>query len=333
MSNIIFNKPIKYREICEMMEDEEKKGGKDRKYQLIKWQKKYEIEKNKTWYIIKREYSEREKFLISNSDKFTANIELILLNQIKNSGDTQTIMTYKDIFERLSMINSNYYKAKYKDFNLFLNQILYEHRKELCYYGSEEEKKDREKEVSKNMRKYFWRANNILKEIIHNSLESMQKRDLIIFSRAFRLIKTTNITNDKGELITIVEKRHNSTPEEDSKILGIIDRVKKEMGDKQLFFMTNVEKNKYYSRIDEIVNEELGYNHCHEAIRIIMSESALQRDLIKIDFISDAKMLLNIKTFNKMMTNSEINNLMPTKQVEIFSNEFIKNGNYDLGSH
>lgn len=324
-----YNEPMKYKEICEQMGDEKAQGGRNKKFQLANWRKKYEIEKNGTWYIIKREYTEREQFLISNADKFTANIELILLNQIKITNESQIVMTYKEIFERSSMINSKYYKAKYKDFNLFLNQILYEHSKELCYYGSEEDKIGRKQEISNNMRKYFWRTNNLLKEIIHTSLESMQKRDLIIYSRAFRLIKIVKTINDKGEPIEVIEK-HNSTLSEDSKILSIIDRVKKENNDTPIFYMSTEEKRKYYERIDELVYEELGYNHCHEAVRIVMSESALQRDLIKKDFIADAKLLLNKKTLNKLITNNELNNLMPTNQVEIFSNEFIKNGNYDL---
>lgn len=108
MSNIIFNKPIKYREICEMMGDKEKKGGKDRKYQLIQWQKKYEIEKNKTWYIIKRELTLDEQ----------DNLKSILIKD-KKMRFAFNVKKYKDKHKSGIYIiqNGNYvYIGQTKDF-------------------------------------------------------------------------------------------------------------------------------------------------------------------------------------------------------------------------
>lgn len=314
MNDIIFNEPLKYKQICELMDDEEKKGGNNRKKQLDKWKKTYEIEKNGMYYYIKREYTDEEKFFITNNDKFTANIELILLNQIMNSGKTQVTLTHREILENLCMVNPNYYKAKYKEFNSYLMDILNEYKRELAYWGNQDDKHKKEKEVENNMRTYFWKTNNLFKQIINNSLESMQKRDLIIYSRSFKL---TKVYED------YIETRV-TTPEEDSKILGIIDKVKKEMGDKPLFFMTFKEKGHYYDRIDELVLKEFGYDHCHDATRIIVAENAIKRDLEKIGIIKNAKKLLNQKTTNKMIESKELKKLMPIPQIEIFSHKFIE---------
>lgn len=50
----------KYKDICALFGDNKASGGKDREAQLRKWQKKYEIDKVGTRYIIKRELNEKD---------------------------------------------------------------------------------------------------------------------------------------------------------------------------------------------------------------------------------------------------------------------------------
>lgn len=315
MNEIIFNQPLKYSEICNMFNEEKENGGKSRKLQLDKWQKEYEIEKDGRSYIIIREYTDTEKYLLKNDKKFTINIERILLNKIKTSGNTQITLTYKEIFESLNVVNKDYYKAKYKEFYVYLNHILIEHKKELKYYDFLPDAYEKREMIEKDMRNYFFKTNNILKKMVKDALESMQKRDLIIYSRSFKLIK-----KHKDYVET-----HCTTLKEDSIILDIIDEAKKEVEDKKLFFMNREEKDKYYKKIDELVFERLGYNHCHDAIRLVISEKALERDLSKIEEVGMSKRILNQGTFNKLNNSKELEGLMPKPHFKVFNKEFIKN--------
>lgn len=315
MNDIIFNEPLKYSDVCEMFNEEKVNGGKSRKLQLDKWQKEYEIEKNGRNYIIIREYTDKEKYLLKNDKKFTINIERILLNKIKVSGNTQITLTYKEIFEGLNVVNKDYYKAKYKEFYSYLNHILIDHKKELKYYEFLPDAEYKRETIEKDMRNYFFKTNNILKKMVKDALESMQKRDLIIWSRSFKLIR-----KHKNYVET-----HCTTLEEDSIILDIIDEAKREINDKGLFFMNKEEKEKYYKIIDELIFEKLGYDHCHDAVRLVMSEKAIERDLNKIEEVGMSKRILNKGTFNKLNNSKELESLMPKPHFQVFNEEFIKN--------
>ncbi len=119
MGNIIFNQPLKYREICEMMEDKQVKSTNSKKAQLKKWQLKYEIIKDKTWYTILRKLSpDEEKQMLKEKsyllkykykplfDKYNKNSDVIDCDFACNHGGV-----YKFQYENIVYIGqtNNFY--------------------------------------------------------------------------------------------------------------------------------------------------------------------------------------------------------------------------------
>lgn len=305
------NEKLTYKELCLELKENELQGGRQRTTQLKKLSQSYEIEKIDKKYIIKREYTKEEKIMLDNNGKFTIYIKELLLNRIKNQNNkTQISMSYREIFEGLAMVNENYYKAKYNEFNIYLDQILDEYKIMKTYNTFDDTGTDI---IEHNMRLYFYKSGKLLREIIGNSLKSMQKNDLIIYSRTFLLIKKVD---------GIVHKKYTS-PEEDSKILGIIDIVKSEFNDTPIFYLSYCDRTKYYDRINEEVKRIFNYDFCFDAVRIILSVSAIQRDLLKAKEIILNKQKLNKNVQNKFTNSKEMNDLVPQNQIQIFNNKFI----------
>ena len=73
-----YNQPLKYKEICKEMDDEVYSGhGSSRIHQFKRWQKEYEIEKVKTYYFVKRQLTDEEKYIKLNEGKLTDIIKKI----------------------------------------------------------------------------------------------------------------------------------------------------------------------------------------------------------------------------------------------------------------
>lgn len=324
-NEIIYNQPMKYKEICEMFEDEflESRGNK-RANQLKRWNKKYLVTKNKTFYTIERPLTEEELEIVNNEDTFVANIERILLNEIKINGTGyQAVLTNKELFEKLKLVNDKYYKAKFKEFYNYLNKIIIDNHNLFGYNGNKERKGSSYLQAEKELQTYFYETNGLLRTLVFDCLKSLQRKDLIIYSKSFKLTKTETFKNEDGEDINFTQS-YITTPEEDSIILGIIDDVKKEMNiTGSLHFLTSIKKKEYYNKIDELIKERFDYEHCHEAVRIILSEKAIKRDLNRLELIINSKKSNNKKSVNKINSSKVLNNKMSTKRIECFTRELI----------
>lgn len=188
---ITFNQPMKYKEICEMFGEEEKKGTRSRTFQLKKWQNKYEIEKNKTFYTVIRELSPDEVKMVTNHGKYLTNFEnfliLYLSNEAKN-GKKSTILTNRNILELSSMVNPNYFKGKnafynyIEDFDFYINDKDLPQGKE-CYY--------KQGKILDESHIFFSASLRLLKRIVNDCLDSLAKQSLILKNKTFVCYKNT----------------------------------------------------------------------------------------------------------------------------------------------
>lgn len=111
---IEFNKEISYKDLCEMLNEKEVTGGTNRDRQLCRMNKEYEVEKvRRGKYIIKRQRSETEIKLNSDKQNYSRYLQAILLNMIAENPSVEMIFTYRQIREKLMMVNSKYFPVKY----------------------------------------------------------------------------------------------------------------------------------------------------------------------------------------------------------------------------
>lgn len=111
---IKFNEEIKYKELCQMLNEKEVAGGTNREKQLTRLNKKYVIEKvGRGKYIIKRCRTEEEIKLNNDKKNYSNYLQATLLNMIANNPEIEMIFTYRQIRENLMMVNSKYFPVKY----------------------------------------------------------------------------------------------------------------------------------------------------------------------------------------------------------------------------
>lgn len=182
---IVFNKPMKYKEICKMFGDEEKKGTKSRTLQLQKWQNKYEIEKNKTFYTVIRELLPEEVKIVTNHGKYLTNFENFLILHLSNEakqGKKSTVLTNRNILELSSMVNPNYFKGKnafynyIEDFDFYINDKDLPQGKESFY---------KQGKITDESYIFFSASLRLLKRIVNNCLDSLEKQSLILKNKTF----------------------------------------------------------------------------------------------------------------------------------------------------
>lgn len=97
MGDILFNEPLKYKQLSELMNEEPSQGGRNRTLQLNRWKQFYEIEKiDNNKYIIKREYGEQEQINNLPEIKRLKLKSFIVPKELENSSGVYKIQ-YKNI--------------------------------------------------------------------------------------------------------------------------------------------------------------------------------------------------------------------------------------------
>ena len=108
------NKEISYKDLCKIFGEKPVSGGNNRDKQLMRFQKKYEIEKvGRGKYTITREKSKEEVQLNSDKEQYSKYLQAVMLNMIANSESVSTVYTYRQLRENLFMVNSKYFPVKY----------------------------------------------------------------------------------------------------------------------------------------------------------------------------------------------------------------------------
>lgn len=112
MQQIIYNKPLKYKELVEVLQLDHKKGG-NRVNQISQISRKYHIEKYGTYYIIVNELNQLEKITATPRLKFQDYIIPLVYTYMHigkyESGKT---ITKGNMLKDLCMINDNFYAVK-----------------------------------------------------------------------------------------------------------------------------------------------------------------------------------------------------------------------------
>lgn len=298
----------KYKDICALFGDNKATGGKDRATQLEKWQKKYEIDKVGTRYIIQRELSPEEIQLIGNHGKFTTYIQAMLVWLLGQQESHEVRMGYKDIFEFMHIVNQRYYSVKYGA-----------ERLEYMYEAASETESNPD-EINDYLEAFYESSNRSLKRMVRESLESMSKRNLIIYSKSYRLFKRVYVQETKSWKV----EKHECTDEEVSAILRMYIETMKKFNVKEerfIHILPPILIKAFYAEIDEMIQERFGYDYHRETFKILLAEG-FEHDFQPIR--TETTQRLNENVQDKLSNQTDLVDTMKTTGLlELFIRDLI----------
>ena len=273
---MIYNKPMKYKEICELMGEEPiKNSGSQKNQQIRKWRQFYEIEKDGMYFTIKRKYKDNELDLIEHEGKYTSYIKDTLIKYLMSLGVYETVLSYYDIYEITQMVNETYHKAKN---NMYRNTKYVEIDK----FKTTQNPMERQY-IESMLNVFFLRSGRILKQNINNALDIMQKESLIIYDKTFLLYKNPiQHVNDSGEVWYENQPRHICTEKEKSIMIDFKNESLKIVGLRtlqDLVFCSWETKEVYNNNMLCLVQDNFGYDYYGDGVHLILGEKALAREL------------------------------------------------------
>lgn len=180
-------KELSYKEVCAIFQTKESPNGKDRKDQLAKWQRYADIIKIKNKrgkYYIERFYNDEEVQAKHDLLNYLKYLEGNLLNffvmdaedgNYYKEGSGLLAYTYKDLRERINMVNNHYFPVKYNQ------EDLLEENKIKLKFGYSVEKYDEEKKM------WFEIVESIDKNAIRKVLKNLQERETIKLIESYKL--------------------------------------------------------------------------------------------------------------------------------------------------
>lgn len=196
-----FNQELNYKEMCKEMSEEESNSGNVRRYQLERWQEKYNVEKvGRGKYIIYNALNQQEQQDKKDKKNYAAFLQATLLKYLSQSKNITTVYTYKKLREHLAMVNSNYFPVKYYNESIELDVP-----------------KDYPEDIADAMKRiWFDNADGHDEDAIKYALRKISDARLITMKESHVFYKEVKI--DDG---FISYPAHLATDEEESKFLQI----------------------------------------------------------------------------------------------------------------
>ena len=300
--NLEFNTEYTYDEMCELMNEPPQHGGKQRNNQLAKWRQFYDIDKVGKNYVLLRKYTKDELKLTENHGKFTTYISNLMVQYLATQEQSEVCMTYREILEMLWMVNKDYFPTKYGQKNV-----------ELTYNLNPID--GNQQVLANNVSMFFSISGRILKQIVNDSLASMEKRSLLIANKSFRLFRREQNADTK-EIITV---SHECTPQEVSEILDFQSQAMKIVGIKslsQLMYLSQQKRQTYFNYVNDRVYERFGYDRYAKSWRLILGQKALQAEYYEV--LSKDKLNANVQ--DKLLTSKEMKLLSTTINEQMVEN-------------
>jgi hypothetical protein len=117
LDNLQIGQEIKnYKELCKLLEEPTKDGGKAKEYQLKDFQRYFGFEKEGRKFIIKEIYDEplekEDGRMFGNNSIYSNDIQNILLCVLYRLPSNEVVWSCNTLLNNLSMINSNYITAR-----------------------------------------------------------------------------------------------------------------------------------------------------------------------------------------------------------------------------
>lgn len=265
-SKLIIGMTVKnYKVLCELLGQPEK-NGKARKLQLEDWKRYFDWEKSGQKFIITDIYdtplTKEDKRKLGNNSIYVKYIEVILLQYLsKQQGYTKTF-TKRNWWELLGIVNNKYGKK------------------------TEKELTDLDYKISPWEVKHFYqRCNKKLEEILFSALNSLRSRKLITYEIQTMIVKW-NPQKHCDEYFEATDNQKKQILEVEHYVLHNVMKYEKMI---QVFL--KFQQQEYYQKVNELLHQYYGWNHCYKQIKIIYTpegvraaypelEAKLQKELL-----------------------------------------------------
>ena len=254
-----FEKELSYKQLCSLMGEEESSSGNVRKYQLERWQEKYNIEKiGRGKYIVHGQLTKEESQTIKDRKNYANFLQATLLQFLSESEASTTVYTYRDIREHLMMVNPNYFPVKYyqKELNI---KVSHKYTAELT-------------EALKRI--WFDNADNHDEYAIKAALRKLSDRRLISIKETHVFYKHIRLPNGN----TVSSKPELATDEQEAQFLQVGIEYLNKVGCKNVGELCNKSKiiqQGYYRALVNYI-KTLGYDRYARAF-VITRASELNR--------------------------------------------------------
>ena len=261
-------------------------------------------------YTIIRELTDEEKLLMS--DKFTDYMSDILIKHLSSKG-RQVTYTYSELFELTGMINHNWREGRNNVYG-----EAYEKKNEtdkFDYALSQEEKEgglSNSLIIEYNLKRFFKTSNRLLKEIVNNSLTSIEKKHLLYWDKTYKLYI---FPKKKGDCL--IEKV--ATEDERSKILDWTKEALDKLGYKTEWIPVEKDRIAFNKFIDDKIKENFGFDTYAKAVRLTLAQDSLKREAYKID----CRRMLNNNVQTKMLESKEMDLIVKALNKQ-FVSEYIQ---------
>ena len=254
-----FEKELSYKQLCSLMGEEESSSGNVRKYQLERWQEKYNIEKiGRGKYIVHGQLTKEESQTIKDRKNYANFLQATLLQFLSESETSTAVYTYRDIREHLMMVNPNYFPVKYyqKELNI---KVSHKYTAELT-------------EALKRI--WFDNADNHDEYAIKAALRKLSDRRLISIKETHVFYKHIRLPNGN----TVSSKPELATDEQEAQFLQVGIEYLNKVGCKnvgELYNKSKIIQQGYYRALVNYI-KTLGYDRYARAF-VITRASELNR--------------------------------------------------------
>ena len=277
--NLVIGDTLSYKELCNKL-NQPIYGGNQKKSQLKEFKRYFDFEKVNRKIIIIDIYDEVLDPEIRDTPKnaiYVKFIECVLLDYLSKQKDFKVYITRTKLWLLLGVITENYIKYN-KD--------------------REELKKLSNRMTDFEINNFFKRCNNNFPKIIDSSLNSLQRRCLIKYSKPYMIIEKDIYGN---------VKHREANDSEVSYILKTKRNIMKKFGvEIEIQIYWNGQEEKYYEELNKIFKEEKEWEGVYLCYKIVYDQEnaleAFSKDAVKL-----CKLILNEKVIERMDT--QANNL------------------------
>ena len=273
--NLIIGDILSYKELCNKL-NQPIYGGNQKKYQLKEFKRYFDFE-NVNRKIIITDIYKNPSIEEAKNAIYVKYIECVLLDYLSKQKDYKIYISRTRLWLLLGVITENYVQ----------------------YNKNREELKNiDEKMTDFEINDFFKRCNNNFPKIIDSSLNSLQRRCLIKYSKPYMIVE-----KDKNENLIYRE----ATDLEISYILKVKRKVMKQFNvEIEIQIYWNGQEEEYYDVLNKIFKEEQGWEGIYTCYKIVYDQEnaleAFSKDAVKL-----CKLILNEKVIKRM--NTQANNL------------------------
>lgn len=226
-----------YKEMCRLLNEQEKNGC-SKKAQLREWERHFEYTKSGQKFIIGKIYDSPLPKQPRKDNVYVTLIETLLLAFLSTQSDLSVHIKYDDLFEKLNMVSPNYKRLKEKKTYEAVMQ----------YHGENGEDNVLSKESYYDFK---LRTKSKMREILNNSLKSLERRKLISEHQKELVIVFEDGKDKNGNPIY---SKHIASAQEASYVLHAEREALVDMGMDEIY---EVFKDGCYEEYYELVTEKL----------------------------------------------------------------------------